>query len=99
MAGRIAADLEEKAAGGNRGKAFSKKVVVNLSGARAGSCTCLATNGRKTWNNIIAKDQKAPAVDAYIGFRALCLPHQVVALETINKVRPLHAASAPRPVW
>ena len=50
--------------------------------------------GQPTWNSIVAKDQKAPAVDAYtgIGFRAAVFGStvQVVTLETINKKSDLY---------
>ncbi|WP_206599814.1 hypothetical protein [Hymenobacter glacialis] len=50
--------------------------------------------GQPNWNSIIAKDQKAPAVDGYtgIGFRAAVFGNkvQVVTLETINKKSDLY---------
>ncbi|MCC3155032.1 hypothetical protein Q3A66_17920 [Hymenobacter sp. BT770] len=50
--------------------------------------------GQPTWHSIVAKDQVAPAVDAYtgIGFRAAVFGStvQVLTLETINKKSDLY---------
>ncbi len=50
--------------------------------------------GQPTWHSIIAKAQKAPAVDAYtgIGFRAAVFGNtvQLLTLETINKKSDLY---------
>ena len=50
--------------------------------------------GQPTWHSIVAKDQKAPAVDAYtgIGFRAAVFGNtvQLLTLENINKKSDLY---------